>query len=67
MWTNDRQELLLQQRSDNGRWGLPGGFMELEESIEDTARREVWEETGLRLGAMELFGIYSNYTIRKVR
>ncbi|KEO82747.1 NUDIX hydrolase [Tumebacillus flagellatus] len=51
--------LLLQQRRDNGLWGLPGGLMELGEKIEDTARREVWEETGLRLGKLEFFGVYS--------
>lgn len=33
--------------------------MELGETIEDTARREVFEETGLRLGDLQLFGIYS--------
>ena len=51
--------LLLQKRTDNGQWGLPGGFMELEETVQDTARREVFEETGLNLGKLELFGIYS--------
>lgn len=51
--------ILLQQRSDNGEWGLPGGFMELGERVQDTARREVFEETGLQLGKLELFGIYS--------
>ncbi|MED2972882.1 NUDIX hydrolase [Fictibacillus sp. B-59209] len=51
--------LLLQKRSDNGQWGLPGGFMELGESVQDTARREAYEETGLSLEDMELFGIYS--------
>jgi ADP-ribose pyrophosphatase YjhB (NUDIX family) len=55
--SNDR--LLLQLRSDNETWGLPGGFMELEESVQDTARREVFEETGLRLKNLQLFGIYS--------
>ncbi|WP_226675714.1 NUDIX domain-containing protein [Rossellomorea aquimaris] len=49
--------LLLQLRSDNETWGLPGGFMELDESVRDTAKREVFEETGLRLGHMELFGL----------
>ncbi|AQQ53263.1 hypothetical protein B0X71_09345 [Planococcus lenghuensis] len=51
--------LLLQQRTDTGTWGIPGGFMELDESIQNTARREVTEETGLRLEQLELFGIYS--------
>jgi ADP-ribose pyrophosphatase YjhB (NUDIX family) len=51
--------LLLQKRSDNGQWGAPGGFMELGETVQDTARREVFEETGLKLGKLELFGIYS--------
>ena len=50
--------VLLQRRSD-GRWGLPGGLMEQGESFEETARREVLEETGLTLGALELLGIWS--------
>ncbi|MCM3784540.1 NUDIX domain-containing protein [Neobacillus mesonae] len=56
----NKDQILLHRRVDNGFWGLPGGFMELGEKIEDTARREVLEETGLKLGRMELFGIYSN-------
>jgi ADP-ribose pyrophosphatase YjhB (NUDIX family) len=51
--------LLLQRRTDNGQWGLPGGFMELEETVQDTARREVFEETGLHLEKLDLFGVYS--------
>lgn len=51
--------ILLQQRSDNSEWGIPGGFMELGENIQGTAKREVYEETGLNLGALDLFGIYS--------
>jgi ADP-ribose pyrophosphatase YjhB (NUDIX family) len=51
--------VLLQKRSDNGQWGFPGGFMDLGESVQDTARREVYEETGLKLEELELFGIYS--------
>ncbi|MGG2065045.1 NUDIX hydrolase [Bacillus sp. S14(2024)] len=51
--------VLMQKRSDNGQWGFPGGFMELGESVQDTARREVYEETGLLLNELELFGLYS--------
>lgn len=56
---NKDNRILLQQRSDNGEWGIPGGFMELGEDIQETARREVCEETGLHLGVLDLFGIYS--------
>ncbi|MFC0186860.1 NUDIX hydrolase [Fictibacillus aquaticus] len=51
--------LLLQLRSDEKAWGHPGGFMELGESVTETAKREVFEETGLRLGKLDFFGIYS--------
>lgn len=42
-----------------GKWGLPGGLMELGESTEETVRREVFEETGLQVGQLSLFGVYS--------
>lgn len=51
--------LLLQRRTDNRSWGLPGGFMELGETVQEAAKREVFEETGLHLGKLDLFGIYS--------
>ena len=44
---NENGDLLLQRRND-GQWGVPGGFIELGESMEDAGRREVLEETGLK-------------------
>ncbi|VVM32843.1 MutT/nudix family protein, partial [Terribacillus sp. AE2B 122] len=56
---NEEGELLLQKRRDTDEWGLPGGFMEMGESTVETARREVFEETGLQLGDLQLFRVYS--------
>ena len=56
---NDKEEILLQKRKDNGCWAIIGGAMELGESLEDTARRETKEESGLSLGELKLFQIYS--------
>ncbi|MBR3869023.1 MAG: NUDIX domain-containing protein, partial [Clostridia bacterium] len=39
--------ILLQLRSDNNTWGYAGGSVEIDEKVEDTAKRELYEETGL--------------------
>lgn len=56
---NARGEMLLQRRRDNGCWAYPGGSVELDEVVEDAARREVEEEMGLRLGELELWNVFS--------
>ncbi len=44
---NDVGELLLERRSDNGFWGLPGGAVKVGGSVEQAVKREVMEETAL--------------------
>jgi len=56
---DDNHNLLLQHRTDDNTWDFPGGFMEPGESTEETARREVWEETGLHIGEMILFKVFA--------
>jgi len=56
---DERHNLVLQYSTDDHAWVLPGGYMELGESIEETARREVREETGLEIGELKLFKVYS--------
>ena len=42
-------KILFQRRTDNGKWGLIGGLLEMNETYEEAALREIWEETGLEL------------------
>lgn len=56
---DEHDRILLQHRTDNGLWGIPGGGMEIGESLEVTARREVFEETGLEVAELTLFGVFS--------
>jgi 8-oxo-dGTP pyrophosphatase MutT (NUDIX family) len=59
---DDQNRLLLIQRSDNNRWAMPAGAMELGESMEECAIRETWEETGLRATALTPFAFYTRHT-----
>ncbi|MED1613252.1 NUDIX hydrolase [Bacillus paranthracis] len=55
---NEQGQILLQQRR-NGIWGVPGGFVELDESTEEAGRREVFEETGIEIGTLQLISVFS--------
>ena len=57
---NDQGELLLERRSDNGRWGMPGGALEIGENLAGAVVREVREETGIDVEVLGLVGMYSN-------
>src|SRR5438067_1766509 len=57
--------VLLQRRVDTGEWGIVGGGMELDETIEETARRELWEELGLEAGELELVDLVSGPRFRR--
>jgi ADP-ribose pyrophosphatase YjhB (NUDIX family) len=58
--TDEQERIVLIRRRDNDLWALPGGGMELGESIVDTAVREVKEETGLDIEVTGLIGVYTN-------
>jgi 8-oxo-dGTP pyrophosphatase MutT (NUDIX family) len=57
---NDQGEILMIRRTDNDNWAVPGGGMDLGESITDTAVRETQEETGITCKITGLVGIYTN-------
>lgn len=58
--TNDSGEILLISRSDNDNWAIPGGAMDLGESLPQTAVRETKEETGIDCEVTGLVGIYTD-------
>ena len=60
VWSDGQgSPLLLMKRSDNGAWGLQGGYVEIGESVAAAAAREVLEETGVQIELGRLVGVYS--------
>ena len=57
---NGSREVFLEKRADYGVWGLPGGAVEVGESVQESLVREVYEETGLHVVVKRLVGIYSD-------
>ncbi len=51
---NEEGKILLQERTDRNKWGLPGGCQELGENLRQTAVREAYEETGIELDSNKL-------------
>ena len=51
---NPNGEILLQERTDRNKWGLPGGCQDLGEDLRNTAVREAYEETGIKLNPSDL-------------
>lgn len=57
---DDEGRILLQRRSDSGNWALPGGAMDIGETLAESAIREVKEETGFDVRIERIVGIYSD-------
>ena len=51
---NENGQILLQERTDRNKWGLPGGCQDLGEDLRVTAIREAYEETGIKLDLNEI-------------
>ena len=56
---NEKGQVLLQKRSDTGEWCVPGGALEPGETYIEAASRELFEEVGVKVSDLKLFGLYS--------
>ena len=63
---NEKNQILLGKRTDNHKWGYAGGSIELDEKVEDCARRELFEETGLIADEIEFFMVNSGPEVHYV-
>ena len=57
------EKILFQRRTDNGKWGLIGGLLEMNETYQEAAIREAREETGLEVKLESFLGIFHNHNM----
>lgn len=62
VFENNRRALLIVRKNPpfQGQFALPGGFVEVGETVENACRRELFEETGLTPDRLQLLGVYSD-------
>lgn len=60
------KSVLLQKRRDNLCWSMHGGGLEIGETVEEAAKRELFEETGLIANSIQLLGVFSGNDLRYV-
>lgn len=56
---NEENKVLFEVRADDGYFDFPGGSVDLDEEVKETAKRELYEETGLIADELDLFEVYS--------
>jgi ADP-ribose pyrophosphatase YjhB (NUDIX family) len=60
VFDSKREKVLLIQRTDDGKWAVPGGAMTAGESLSEACEREVLEETGLKVKVNRLLSVYTS-------
>jgi ADP-ribose pyrophosphatase YjhB (NUDIX family) len=60
IFDQSRERILLICRADNGKWAVPGGYMDSGEDFSEACAREVFEETGVQVEVKRLIGVYTN-------
>ena len=60
VFDKNKERILLIRRADNGKWAVPGGYMDAGEDFSEACAREVYEETGLRVEVKRLISVYTN-------
>jgi ADP-ribose pyrophosphatase YjhB (NUDIX family) len=60
VFDKNKERILLIRREDDGKWAVPGGYMDAGEDFSEACAREVYEETGLQVEVKRLISVYTN-------
>lgn len=60
LYNEKKEVLLIKRKNPPFGWAIPGGFVDIGESVEQAAKREIFEEVGLNINLQGIFGVYSS-------